>query len=104
MASIITGKGFCSTAATTAAAVEATAQLRYVRVNIYNADTIQHIFNVNASSSTIANGKTVKQITLQANEQSGAGPYSLLSTDMLLVQQAEATSATTSTWLVVGEF
>lgn len=96
MATIIAGKGALTAAGDTT--VDSTAQLRYVRVRVYNRDTVQHKYTLKIAS------QAVDEVTLQAGESRTFGPHAVAAADAYVVNTAEATTTTASAYAVTGEY
>ena len=96
MATILASGGTTLAAGSTLS--EATAALRYVRVTICNADTIQHTYHVQAGTQFVK-----RFLTLAAYEDRTVGPFSLTAAETMIVSQVEA-ATTSGTWVrFVGE-
>lgn len=78
--------------------VDSTAQNRYARVKVYNADTVQHVI-------TWKKGATLhEQQTLQPKQSAEVGPQWYPSATNPVVNCAEAVTTTAPTYDVVGEY
>lgn len=78
--------------------VDSTAQNRWVRVRVYNADTVTHTITYKVSTTPI------KKSTLTAGDSDDIGPEYLPSGTNLVVNVAEATTTTAATYKTSGEY
>lgn len=97
MAVLIAGGGSFGLGGSASVTADSTAQARYVRIAIFNADNIQHTYQVRFGTQQI------KLVTLQPNEDRIVGPHALTNAETVVAICVEA-STTASTWRVTGEY
>ena len=75
-----------------------TAQTRWVRVRVYNADTVSHDFTWKVGSTPL------KKTTLIAGDSDEFGPVYCPSGTNVVVNNAQATTTTAPTYQAVGYY
>lgn len=79
-------------------AVDSTAQLRYIRVTCYNADTVNHTFTL------VIGATNVQKRVVAPGDDWTFGPHAIANGTSVYINNAEATTTTAPNYAVTGEY